>query len=36
MTQAFIDYWLFIATMGAILSVIAGSVAAIWTWLRKK
>lgn len=36
MTEAFIDYALFIAVFGAVLAVLAGAVAAIWDAIRKK
>jgi hypothetical protein len=36
MTDAIIDYVLFIAVFGAVLSIIAGAVAALWSWARKK
>ena len=36
MTEAFIDYALFIAILGVVLSLIAGAVGALWSWARKK
>lgn len=36
MTSAFIDYVLFIAVLGTVLSLIAGTVAALWSWAKKK
>lgn len=36
MTEAFIDYILFIAILGTVLSLIAGAVAALWSWARNR
>lgn len=36
MTEAFIQYALFLAIFGTVLAVAAGAVAALWSWVRKK
>lgn len=36
MTDAIITYILFIAILGTVLSLVAGTVAAIWSWAKKK
>lgn len=36
MTEAFIQYCLFLACLGVVLSLIAGTVAALWSAVKKR
>lgn len=36
MTEAIIDYALFLAVFGTVLAVVAGAVAAIWNAIRNR